>query len=81
MSGKFLIFMLLFLSLGTVFSQTPVPGGNVSGTWTLAGSPYQINGDITIPNSQSLIIEPGVLVEFKGYYKLDVQGRLLAIGT
>jgi hypothetical protein len=56
MSGKFLIFMLLFLSLGTVFSQTPVPGGNVSGTWTLAGSPYLINGEITIPNSQSLII-------------------------
>ena len=81
MSCKFLIFMLIFLSLGTVFSQTPVPGGNVSGTWTLSGSPYQINGDITIPNSQSLIIEPGVLVEFQGHYKFNVQGRLLAIGT
>jgi hypothetical protein len=73
--------MLIFLSLGTVFSQTPVPGGNVSGTWTLAGTPYLINGDITIPNGQSLIIEPGVLVEFQGYYPLNVQGRLLAIGT
>jgi parallel beta-helix repeat protein len=81
MSCKFLIFMLLFLSLRTVFSQTPVPGGNVSGTWTLAGTPYLINGEITIPFDSTLTIEPGIIVEFQGHYKLNVQGRLLAIGT
>jgi parallel beta-helix repeat protein len=73
--------MLLFLSLRTVFSQTPVPGGNVSGTWTLAGTPYLINGEITIPFDSTLTIEPGIIVEFQGHYKLNVQGRLLAIGT
>ena len=69
MSRKFLIFMLLFLSLGTLFSQTPVPEGNVSGTWTLAGSPYLINGDITIPFDSTLTIEPGIVVEFQGHYR------------
>ena len=63
------------------YSQTSVPGGNVSGTWTLAGSPYLINGSIQIPNGQTLTIEPGVTVNFQGSYKLYVQGRILAIGT
>jgi len=63
------------------FSQTTVSGGNVSGTWTLAGSPYLINGSIQIPNGQTLTIEPGVTVNFQGHYKFYVQGRVLAIGT
>jgi N-acetylneuraminic acid mutarotase len=64
-----------------VFSQTKIPAGNVSGTWALANSPYHIIGEITIPNDSTLTIEPGVEVIFKGHYKFNVQGRLLAIGT
>jgi hypothetical protein len=60
---------------------TDVAGGDVSGTWTLANSPYHINGEIAITDSQTLIIEPGVEVVFTGHYKFNVQGRLLAIGT
>ncbi len=55
--------------------------GNVSGTWALKGSPYYINGEITIPNDSTLTIEPGVDVIFTGNYKFNVKGRLLAIGT
>jgi predicted outer membrane repeat protein len=65
----------------TGWSETIVPGGDVSGTWTPANSPYQITGGITIPDDSTLTIEPGVLVEFQGYYWLNVQGRLLAEGT
>lgn len=61
--------------------HTDVPSGPVSGTWTLAGSPYHVNGTITIPNGSTLAIEPGVEVVFMGHYKLNVQGRLLAVGT
>jgi N-acetylneuraminic acid mutarotase len=61
--------------------HTDVAAGNVSGSWTLANSPYHINGEITIPNGESLAIEPGVEVVFMGHYKFNVQGRLLAIGT
>ena len=61
--------------------HTDIQTGNVSGTWTLSNSPYHINGEITIPNGETLTIEPGVDVVFTGHYKFNVQGRLLAIGT
>ena len=61
--------------------HTDIAAGNVSGTWTLDGSPYYINGEITVPNDSTLTIEPGVEVVFLGHYKLNVQGRLLAVGT
>src|SRR3989304_343045 len=61
--------------------HTDIAAGNVSGTWTKANSPYFINGEITIPNGETLTIEPGVEVVFKGHYKFNVQGRLLAVGT
>ena len=62
-------------------AQTAISPGDVSGTWTKANSPYNINGEITIPNDSTLTIEPGVEVVFTGNYKFNVQGRLLAIGT
>jgi len=61
--------------------HTDIAAGNVSGTWTLAGSPYHIDGEITIPNDSTLTVEPGVDVVFMGHYKFNIQGRILAIGT
>ncbi len=75
-----IMFMLLSVS-GTSYSQTTIPPGDVSGLWDITGSPYSITGDITVPNAQTLTIEPGVVVNFQGYYTLAVQGRLLAEGT
>lgn len=63
------------------FPQTTILPGDVSGTWTISGSPYNVTGDITIPNGETLIIEPGVTVNFQGFYIFAVQGRLLAMGT
>jgi len=73
----------LNLKFGTLNckAQTLVPAGAVSGTWTLAGSPYNVQGSISIPNGTTLTIQPGVTINFQGHYKLNVQGRLLAIGT
>ncbi len=62
-------------------SQTFVLPGDVSGTWKLTGSPYLVQGDITVPGDSALVIEPGVSVVFQGHYALNVQGRLLALGT
>jgi len=78
-----LSFQVLFISLfvSSSHADTIIPEGDVSGSWRLADSPFLIQGEITIPYGQTLTIEPGVLIEFQGYYKLDVQGRLLAIGT
>ena len=61
--------------------QTFITAGDVSGTWTSANSPYKILGEITIPNNETLTIEPGVNVIFLGHYKFNVQGRVIAIGT
>ncbi|HPG39431.1 MAG TPA: T9SS type A sorting domain-containing protein [bacterium] len=73
--------LALFAMISTTNAQTDIPGANVSGTWTLTNSPYMINGEITIPDSATLTIEPGVNVIFTGHYKFNVQGRLLAVGT
>jgi hypothetical protein len=73
--------IFLLAKSSNVFAQTEIPAGNVSGLWAKADSPYRINGEITIPNGETLTIEPGVAVVFTGHYKFNVQGRLLAVGT
>ncbi len=72
--------MLMMLSNINLFADT-IPGGYVSGTWTATGSPYLIQGDITIHADSTLTIEPGVEVNFQGHYKLAVEGALEALGT
>ena len=68
-----IIFRVLFLSrlfIGIASAQTIIPGGYVSGTWDLAGSPYLIMDHITVPGESidpnPLTIEPGVEVLFCG---------------
>ena len=77
----FLIVLIFSLLSNSMFSSTSVPAGDVSGTWTLSSSPYLIEGDITVPAGQSLIIEPGVLVEFQNWYRLIINGDVQAVGT
>jgi hypothetical protein len=69
------------LAFSMASAQTVVPGGNVSGLWTISGSPYLIEGEITIPAGEILFIDPGVEVNFQGHYKLIVNGSIEAIGT
>ncbi|MDP8200672.1 MAG: choice-of-anchor Q domain-containing protein [Candidatus Tenebribacter burtonii] len=79
---KKLIFIIIILVICIpLISQTTIPAGNVSGNWTISGSPYLIEGEITIPNEETLIIDPGCIIEFQDHYKFNVQGRLLSIGT
>jgi hypothetical protein len=48
--------------------------------WTQSGSPYLINGNITVGSGQSLIIDPGVEVVFTGNYRITADGPIYAIG-
>ena len=78
------IFFISFLIQGFMFlaiAQTIIPPGDVYGVWSSDNDPYYIQGDITIPDDSTLTIEPDVVIEFEGYYALNVQGRLLAVGT
>ncbi len=81
--NRLFILCLTILSLLKInaFSQTIVTGGDVKGTWKSTDSPFLVQDNITIPDSSTLIIEPGVKVEFQGHYFLNVQGQLLAEGT
>jgi len=71
---------MVLLPVGAARSD-PVPAGEVSGTWTLSGSPYLVEGEIEVPLGQTLVIEPGVEVRFLDHYSLTVRGCLMAVGT
>jgi predicted outer membrane repeat protein len=71
--------IILFGSL--LIAETTIPGGDVSGVWHAEDAPYFIEGNITIPTTEQLTIEPGVDVIFQGHYKATVNGRLTAEGT
>jgi len=55
--------------------------GNQSGTWSADNNPYQIIGDITVPIGQILTIEPGVIVQAMGNFRINAEGSIQAIGT
>ncbi len=40
-----------------------------------------INGDINIDNRDSLIISPGTVMMFTGYFSINVSGKIIAAGT
>jgi len=76
---KMVFSYLMFILTISVFA-TDV-SGNQSGTWNLAGSPYNIIGEITIPTNETLEIDAGVEVIASGNYKITALGNLLANGT
>jgi len=80
MIKKLLFIMVCTIMLGLLSADT-IPGGNVSGIWYAANSPYYIAGNITIQNGNTLTIEPAVDIEFQGDYSLTVNGFLEAVGS
>ena len=77
-----LLFLFCALLSKLICASTTIPGGVVSGIWTLNGSPYNIVGNITIPSDSTLTIESGVKVIFQtsNHYDLKVYGRIIAVG-
>lgn len=79
---KKIIFQLVFLFFFVkIFSQVNIAQGDVSGIWKKQNSPYNILGNITIPDDSILIIEPGVTVKFFSWSTLTVNGTIIAKGT
>ena len=81
----YVIFIIMILGSFVItnisFAQTHIPYGDVSGIWTIDGSPYIIEGHISVPVDSLLCIEPGVDIIFSEWYYFRVYGTLLAEGT
>ena len=85
--------LLLLFVAPSAMAQTTIAGGNIiNQTWTTAGSPYRINGDIIVPSGAYLHIEAGTVVEVAtsdglgsgvntAEVEITVQGSLQVNGT
>ncbi|MBP9207415.1 MAG: right-handed parallel beta-helix repeat-containing protein, partial [Kofleriaceae bacterium] len=83
---------LVLLSTGAL-ADTVVPGGNIiNQTWSPAGSPYIVQGDIIVPAGSTLTIQAGTTVQFAASdgqasgldtsrVELTVRGTLTVNGT
>ena len=50
-------------------------------TWTKNKSPYYVTGSILVDENTTLIIEPGVNIQFSGAYSIQIEGTLKINGT
>jgi hypothetical protein len=80
--------IIIAIILGLAFTAdlaladtTWVSWGNVSGTWSAAGSPYMIQSDVEVAQRDTLRISHGVRVYFTGLYRIKVYGSFAAVGT
>jgi hypothetical protein len=78
----------LLLTINPGFSQTIVHGGIYANTtWTLANSPYLMDGNVVVFPGVTLTIEPGVEVRVKengftgSQYYLETRGTINMIGS
>jgi hypothetical protein len=74
-----LVLVIITINLAAAYGTTVC--GDASGHWDVAGSPYIVTCDITVPHGSTLTIEPGVHVLFIGHFRLWVYGDLQAVGT
>lgn len=57
----------------------PAPGQTVN--WTIGMSPVTFDGSATIPAGGTVLVDPGVILQFNNLSRLFVSGRLQANGT
>jgi hypothetical protein len=74
-----------------VIKNTPEPpaplvniltlGGNLPKVLPAKDRPYLVTADIYVPTGKTVTIEPGVVLLFKNFTGMHVEGRLIALGT
>lgn len=76
---KFLLLTASWLFLHSVYADSIEVQGDVSGTWS--ADSVLVIGDILVPDSQQLAIQPGTWIIFQGPYAFTVKGSVVALGT
>lgn len=79
--SRVILIALLAIIPYAIYAQTIISWGNVSGHWTQEEAPFYIQGNISIEEGDSLIIDAGVEVVFMDNYSFPVFGYLEAIGS
>ncbi len=69
------------LGSASAHAQTSIPGGTLAAdaTWTSAGSPYTVEGDLTVPDGITLRIEDGVEVQVSVSRRIAIAGGVVRI--
>ncbi|MFQ5869575.1 MAG: hypothetical protein ACE5JC_06710, partial [Candidatus Zixiibacteriota bacterium] len=64
--------ILLWIAVLPVIASGIEVSGDVWGTWSPVNNPYEVVGELRVPPESTLVIEPGVFVDFQGHYKFIV---------
>lgn len=56
-------------------------GGNLSKVIVAKKQPYFVTSDIYVPSGKTVTLEPGVVLLFKNFTGMHIEGRLIAEGT
>lgn len=83
---KLSLLLLLIFSLVNALAQTNVAGGIYqNATWSLANSPYVVNGPVVVFPGVTLNIEPGVEIKINNLTSsniyIETRGTLNCVGT
>ena len=91
---KGILGLAILFAINLLFGETIINNGaEISGNWTTADAPYIIEGEAIIPESETLTIEPGVVIKLKTGVQTDytdpafdvgfirINGKISAVGT
>jgi len=76
---RYISTLVLFALFSFYTNATSViVSGNVNGSWT--ADTVLVEGNLVIPQGETLVISSGTFIQFQSYYRIDVQGSIKAIG-
>ena len=80
------VFLVIVFSSFTIIDLSAQPttieiSGDISQNTTWSDDTVKVTGDLTLLEGNTLTIEPGVFVEFQGYYEFRIFGEILAVGS